>query len=202
MTDAKPVPAAPSAATCSATTTPSHSPLSLDLPLREGTGLINLEIERKFLVANDTWRRDVLKSEHLRDGLIARFGEGKIRVRLTDSRASLTIKGPRNGIIRQEFEYEIPRAHAEQMLQTLCLRDPILEKIRHAVPFGGLTWIVDVYMGPLAGVVFTEVELEHPDQPLQLPPWVGEEVTRDPRFRKHALLPVSRDVVQGEGLRE
>jgi adenylate cyclase len=201
MTDEKPAPAAPSAATCSTTTTLSHLPPSHDLPLKNGAGLTNLEIERKFLVVNDAWRRDALKSEHLRDGLIARFGEGKVRVRLTDSRASLTIKGPREGIIRQEFEYEIPRAHAEQMLQTLCLKDPILEKIRHTVPFGGLTWTVDVYMGPLAGVVFAEVELQHPDQPLRLPPWVGEEVTHNLRFRKHALLPVSCGVVQDEGLR-
>lgn len=201
MTDERPVAAAPTAATCSATTTLSHLPLSHDLPLRGSTGLINLEIERKFLVVNDAWRRDALKSEHLRDGLIAHFGEGKVRVRLTDSRASLTIKGPRSGIIRQEFEYEIPRAHAEQMLQTLCLKDPVLEKVRHTVPFGGLTWTVDVYMGPLAGVVFAEVELENPDQPLQLPPWVGEEVTHDLRFRKHALLAVSQDAVEDEGLR-
>ena len=159
-----------------------------------------LEIERKFLLSNDVWKREVVKSEHLRDGLIARFGDGKVRIRLTDSGASLTIKGPRSGIVRQEFAYEIPRAHAEQMLQTLCWQDPILEKVRHTVPFGGLNWSIDVYMGPLAGVVFAEVELEHPNQELQLPPWVGEEVTHDPRFRKHALLPVSRGVIHDESL--
>ena len=161
---------------------------------------MNLEIERKFLVVNDAWKRDVLKSEHLRDGLIARFGEGKVRVRVTEIGASLTIKGPRNGIVRQEFEYEIPRAHAEQMLQTLCRADPILEKVRHTVPFGGLNWTIDVYMGPLAGLVFAEVELEHPNQEVQLPPWVGEEVTHDLRFRKHALLPVARGVIQDKSL--
>lgn len=157
-----------------------------------------VEIERKFLVVNDAWKHHALKSEYLRDGLIARFGEGKVRIRLTESGASLTIKGPRNGIVRQEFEYEIPRAHAEQMLQTLCKRDPILEKVRHTVPFGGLNWQVDVYMGPLAGVVFAEVELEHPDQEVQLPPWVGDEVTHDPRFRKHALRPVSHGVIKDQ----
>ena len=148
-----------------------------------------LEIERKFLLANDTWKREIIKSEHMRDGLIARFGEGKVRVRLTESSAWLTIKGARKGISRLEFEYEIPPADAEQMLRTFCQGDPILEKVRHTVPFGGLNWTIDVYMGPLAGVVFAEVELEHPDQHLQLPPWVGEEVTNNPRFRKRALLP-------------
>ncbi len=148
-----------------------------------------LEIERKFLLANDAWRHEVSKSERMRDGLIARFGEGKVRVRLTDSSASLTIKGAKEGISRPEFEYEIPRADAEQMLRILCLADPVLEKVRHTVPFGGLDWTIDVYMGPLAGAVFAEVELECPDQHFELPPWVGEEVTNNPRFRKRALLP-------------
>jgi adenylate cyclase len=147
-----------------------------------------LEIERKFLLASDAWKREVIKSERMRDGLIARFGEGKVRVRLTDGKASLTIKGAKEGISRLEFEYEIPRADAEQMLRTLCQGNPVLEKVRHTVPFGGLDWTIDVYMEPLAGVAFAEVELRHPDQHLQLPPWVGEEVTNAPRFRKRALV--------------
>jgi CYTH domain-containing protein len=146
-----------------------------------------LEIERKFLLANDDWKREVIKSERLRDGLIGRFELGKVRVRLSEGNAWLTIKGPSDGITRPEFEYEIPRADAEQMLRTLCQGDPILEKVRHTVPFGGLDWTIDVYMGPLSGVVLAEVELEYPDQRPQLPPWVGEEVTNDPRFEKGNL---------------
>jgi len=199
MAEDKAVPAV-LAATSDAWTTSSQWPLSGHFPPRGGIRPMTLEIERKFLVANDAWKQSAVKSEHLRDGLIARFGDGKVRIRLTDSGASLTIKGPRNGIVRQEFEYEIPRAHAEQMLQALCLQDPILEKVRHIVPFGGLNWTIDEYMGPLAGVVFAEVELEHPTQEVQLPPWVGEEVTHDPRFRKRALLPVSRGVIQDESV--
>jgi len=151
-----------------------------------------LEIERKFLLATDAWKHEVIKSEHMRDGLIARFGEGKVRVRLTDGNASLTIKGAKEGICRPEFEYEIPRADAEEMLRTLCRGDPFLEKVRHTVPFGGLDWTIDVYVGLLAGVAFAEVELQHPDQHLQLPPWAGEEVTNDPRFRKRALVRLAR----------
>ena len=96
-----------------------------------------LEIERKFLLANAEWEREVVKREHLRDGLIARFGEGKVRVRLTESNAWLTIKGPREGITRQEFEYEIPRADAERMLRTLCQGDLFLRK------FGTLCHLAD-----------------------------------------------------------
>jgi CYTH domain-containing protein len=146
-----------------------------------------LEIERKFFLANDEWKPEVVKSERPRGGLIARFGEGKVRVRLTESNAWLTVKGPRNGISRPEFEYEIPRADAEHMLGTLCQENPVLEKVRHTVPFGGLDWTIDAYMGPLNGVVLAEVELEHPDQHPQLPPWVGEEVTNDPRYEKGTL---------------
>jgi CYTH domain-containing protein len=149
---------------------------------------MTIEIERKFLLANDAWKREVIKSEHMRDALIARFGEGKVRVRLTDGHASLTIKGAKEGICRPEFEYKIPRADAEEMLRTLCQGDPVLEKVRHTVPFGGLDWTIDVYVGLLAGVAFAEVELQHPDQHVPLPPWVGEEVTNDPRFRKRALV--------------
>lgn len=201
MPEDKPVPATAAAATRCATTKLSQWLAADDRPRSEGITPLPREIERRFLVVNDTWKRDVLKSEHLRDGLIARFGEGKVRVRVTDSRASLTIKGPRKGIVREEYEYEIPRDHAEHMLQTLCQADPILEKVRHTVPFGGLNWSVDVYLGSLAGFVFAEVELENPNQQLQLAPWVGEEVTLDPRFRKHALLASSRAAVQDGSLR-
>ena len=197
MTEEKTPPAAVRGTTQPATPTLSGWPLPTNLPPGDAMGLMPLEIERKFLVATDAWKRDILKSEHLRDGLIARFGdEGKVRVRLTESSASLTIKGPRKGISRPEFEYEIPRSHAEKMLQTLCLADPILEKVRHTVPFGGLNWTIDLYTGPLSGVLFAEVELKHPNQHLQLPPWVGEEVTNNPRFRKRALVPVLLGVVE------
>jgi adenylate cyclase len=143
-----------------------------------------VEIERKFLLANDAWKPEVIKSERMRDGLIARFGEGKVRVRLTDGGASLTIKGLPDQSSSMRSRAPMP----SKMLLALCRGDPVLEKVRHTVPFGGLNWTIDVYVGLLAGVAFAEIELEHPDQRVQLPPWVGEEVTNDPRFRKRALV--------------
>lgn len=65
---------------------------------------------------------------------------------------------------------------------------PHLEKVRHTVPYGGLNWAIDVHLGPLAGIEFAEVELQHPDQTIPLPPWAGEEVTHDPHYRKANLL--------------
>src|SRR6516164_9381682 len=109
-----------------------HAKMALSILRWSGERIqrMTVEIERKFLLANADWKREVVESEHLRDGLIARFGDGKVRVRLTESNAWLTIKGPRKGISRPEFEYEIPRADAEHMLRTLCQGDPVLEKVR------------------------------------------------------------------------
>lgn len=148
---------------------------------------MGLEIERKFLVANDGWREHVTGRRHLRDGLIARFGEGKVRVRIDADRAWITLKGARSGIARPEFEYPVPVADALAMLDTLC-DGPVPEKTRHLVPFDGLVWEVDVFDGPLAGLTFAEVELPGIDHLLRLPPWAGREVTGDPQFRQASLL--------------
>lgn len=145
------------------------------------------EIERKFLVAGEAWREAVVRSERLRDGLIARFGDGKVRVRQGEGRAWVAVKGPRLGFSRAEFEYEIPLADAEEMLATLC-DGPILDKRRHWIPHGGRMWSVDVHRGPLAGLVLAEVELPSVDAHVELPAWVGREVSGDPLFRRDALV--------------
>lgn len=148
---------------------------------------MGLEIERKFLVDDDGWRAGVTQIEHLRDGLIARFGGGKVRVRLAEGRAWIAVKGPRQGIARSEFEYEIPVADAEEILHTLC-EGGVIEKTRHCVQHAGHTWSVDVHAGELAGVVLAEIELKGPEELFSIPPWLGREVTDDPAFRKDALM--------------
>jgi CYTH domain-containing protein len=104
----------------------------------------NIEIERKFLVANDDWRQLAVRSVNIRDGLIAVYKDRKVRVRLSGDIATIAIKGPRIGIVRPEFEYEIPIADAERMLSTMC-QDDTLEKQRFFVEDAGATWHVDVY---------------------------------------------------------
>jgi len=146
-----------------------------------------IEIERKFLVANDSWKGAAIASRQLRDGLIARFDSGKVRVRLEQRKAWLTIKGPKTGHTRQELEYQIPCADADEMLRTLC-SGPIIEKTRHIVPHHYLVWEVDVHEGVLHGLVLAEVELQYEGQELVLPSWIGREVTDDPRYRKSSLL--------------
>ncbi|GJE78591.1 response regulator [Methylorubrum suomiense] len=150
------------------------------------TWSLRLETERKFLVRNDAWRALAAGSRRLSDGLIGAAGGMKVRVRKDGTRAWLTVKGPRTGISRMEFECEISVRQADALLASV-LDDNRIEKLRHSVPHGGLTWTVDVYGGDLDGYVTAEVELTREDQDLALPDWVGREVTGDPRFSQGAL---------------
>ena len=151
----------------------------LKLQLHHGS----VEIERKFLVANDEWRQSAVSSVSIRDGLIAVYKDRKVRVRISRGIATIAIKGPRTGIVRPEFEYEIPIADAERMLSTFC-RDDTLEKQRFFVEDNGITWHVDVYGDILQGVIIAEIELKQETQELILPSWVGKEVTGDPFYKK------------------
>jgi adenylate cyclase len=84
-----------------------------------------LEIERKFLVADDSWRHSAARRVHIRDGLVATDNGRKVRIRISDESATIAVKGPRAGITRAEFEYAIPPSDAEEIMRTLppCLRN-------------------------------------------------------------------------------
>ena len=142
-----------------------------------------VEIERKFLVANDAWKQSAVRSVSIRDGMIAVYHDRKVRVRIAGEIATVAIKGPRTGIVRLEFEYEIPKADAEWMLSALC-QDDTLEKQRFFVEDAGATWNVDVYGGLLQGVIIAEIELKQENQELILPRWIGKEVSGDPFYKK------------------
>jgi CYTH domain-containing protein len=150
------------------------------------------EIERKFLVVDDRWRGAALgPGLRLRQGYLRGGGGPRhplVRVRLAGEQAFLTIKGP-GLMIRAEYEYPIPLADAEAMLGTLCA-PPVIEKTRTRVAHAGLVWEVDVFAGHLGGLVLAEVELADAAQPVPLPPWVGREVTQDPRYLNSALAKV------------
>jgi CYTH domain-containing protein len=145
-----------------------------------------MEIERKFLLVSDGWISGVTQTFSYKDGLLAHFGQGKARIRHRGDRAWVTIKRPRFGISRAEYEYEIPTKDTDDLFALCGL--PHIEKIRHIVPYAGLIWMVDIHQGPLAGIEFAEVQLDHPEHSITLPPWVGEEVTNDLRYRKRNLL--------------
>ena len=146
-----------------------------------------IEIERKFLVATDDWKRFAVRSVHIRDGLIAMYKGRKVRVRIADDIATIAIKGPRSGLARAEYEYEIPLADAEQMLSIFC-RDDHLEKERFFVQVIGAVWHVDVYGGLLEGVVIAEIELDRERQKVELPTWIGKEVTGDLSYKKINMI--------------
>jgi adenylate cyclase len=109
-----------------------------------------------------------------------------VRVRTVEDCGYLTIKGPAAGGVRPEYEYEIPLADAVAMLQTLCLR-PLIEKRRYRIAFQGFVWEVDEFFGDNQGLIVAEIELPAPDQPFARPPWIGQEVTSDPRYANAAL---------------
>lgn len=146
-----------------------------------------VEIERKFLVVGDGWRGAGGPRERFCQGYLARSGGVTVRVRRAGSKAFLTVKGRGTGLVRPEYEYPIPAEEAEELLQSLC-RWPLIEKTRHEVIHAGRVWHVDEFGGRNAGLVLAEVELEHPAADVALPPWIGAEVTADPRYRNSELV--------------
>ncbi len=138
------------------------------------------EIERKFLVTGDGWRKGARRSR-LTQGYLLAAKDKSVRVRLEDGRGTVTIKGPSRGAGRAEYEYAIPAADARELLRTLCEK-PLIEKTRSRVRFCGLVWEIDEFSGDNKGLVVAEVELRRAKQKVSLPPWAGKEVTRDPRY--------------------
>ena len=148
-----------------------------------------VEIERKFLVDKRKLHALTFTSE-------AKIAQGylsfspTVRVRLKDNRGFLTIKSSTVGISRQEFEYEIPAEDAEQLLK-LCGRF-VLKKYRRKLEYGGHVWEVDFFAGRHAGLVLAEVELNAPDEPVDLPDWVSREVSGDARYFNSNLVKSNR----------
>jgi adenylate cyclase len=139
-----------------------------------------LEIERKFLV--DARRLPIQEGGGTPyvQGYLSK-GPASVRIRIAGPKAFLTVKGPASGISRPEFEYPIPVADAQAMLERLCLK-PLIDKTRHRIPHGGHTWEVDVFHGANDGLVVAEIELGSEAEAFVLPPWVTTEVTDDPRY--------------------
>lgn len=144
------------------------------------------EIERKFLVTGDPWRTAASQVTY-RQGYLSSHPDRTVRVRTDGRKAKLTIKGLTRGATRDEFEYDVPLADAEAMLDRLCER-PLIEKTRYLVPHDGRTWEIDVFEGENLGLVVAEVELDSEHQSVTLPPWVGREVTDDPRYFNANLI--------------
>lgn len=145
------------------------------------------EIERKFLVDDDGWRRQADAGTWVRQGYLVGGEACSVRVRVAGSGAWLNIKSATLGVSRREYEYAIPPAEAREMLDTLCAR-PLVEKVRYRVVHGDHVWEIDCFEGDNAGLVVAEVELGAPDEPFERPPWIGRDVSDRPRYYNSCLV--------------
>lgn len=140
---------------------------------------MGIEIERKFLVKDESWKSNVGEGLVCRQGYLL-SGEGTtVRVRVLGNQGFLTIKGGTTNITRTEFEYEIPVADAESML-AMC--GNLVEKTRYFIMHAGWQWELDVFVGENAGLVLAEIELESESQTIEIPEWAGQEVSGDVRY--------------------
>ncbi len=139
------------------------------------------EIERKFLVTGDGWRNVASTSSRFLQAYVAAAEDRSVRVRIVDGKhAKLTIKLGKNLIARDEFEYDIPLADAEEMAKAAT--GIVLEKTRHRIDHEGYTWEIDVFGGTYVGLVVAEVELESETAQPDIPSWIGQEITGDRRY--------------------
>ncbi len=154
---------------------------------------MGLEIERKFLVNHEKWAvAEKPKAEFYRQGYLLTDPNKTIRVRATDTKGFMTIKGKSEGATRAEFEYEIPKEEAIQLLDMFAVSD--LTKYRYKVIFAEKLWEVDVFLDENEGLIVAEIELSSEDESFELPEWAAEEVTGEKKYYNSNLstLPFSK----------
>lgn len=147
---------------------------------------MSLEIERKFLVSPSFLTEcDPLKKDRIVQCYMSTDPSKTIRLRTKGSQGFITIKSRSTGIVRFEYEYEIPKDEAEEMMS--LFGGKTIEKTRYDIIYGGKKWEVDVFEGDNSGLVVAEIELESEDESFELPPWVLREVSADKRFANTSL---------------
>lgn len=141
-----------------------------------------VEIERKFLVNSENFKKEALRKNHIAQGYLNSNPERTVRVRIKGEVGFLTIKGKGNetGMTRFEWETEITLAEAKNLIQ-LC-ENGVIDKIRHEVEIGNHTYEVDEFFGDNEGLVIAEIELKSEDEAFEKPNWLGQEVTNDERY--------------------
>ena len=144
------------------------------------------EIERKFLVRGDDYKAGITPV-FIRQGFVSTNKDSVVRVRIYGNTGFLALKGSGSGISRTEYEYEIPVEDAQKLLEEFC-KGSIIEKFRNVVEYESHTWEVDEFMGENSGLIIAEIELTHENEEFTKPPWVGDEVTGDPRYYNVNLL--------------
>lgn len=145
------------------------------------------EIERKFLVKSDKWKKGtLLKKVDIKQGYLSNTGGQQVRIRTMNNQAFITIKSPRVGLTRQEYEYEIPIADGNKILEMSVT--PLITKTRYYV-YDDVKqmWEIDVYKGINRGLVVAELELENEKQIITQPSWIGREVSKDRQYTNKYL---------------
>ena len=142
---------------------------------------MGIEIERKFLLKDDSWQQLADAGTPYRQGYLIGTKQASVRVRIEGDQAFLNIKSRTLGVTRQEYQYPLPLDEAKELLDTLCEK-PLVEKTRYKIEYAGHEWEIDVFGGDNSGLVVAEVELQSEHEALALPPWVGVEVSADPRY--------------------
>ncbi len=146
---------------------------------------MGIEIERKFLVKNDSFKANSESKKLYKQGYIEGSLNATVRVRIIEDKGYLTIKSKSVNFSRNEYEYEIPLTDAEEMLTNLCGNK--VEKYRYIVWHDGNRWEVDEMLGENSGLLIAELELQSEDETFAFPDWLGEEVTHDYRYRNSYL---------------
>lgn len=146
-----------------------------------------IEIEHKFLLANENWRNYIDHSATMRQGYLTSNSNSSVRIRISgEKKAWLNIKSTTAGNQRHEYEYEIPAHDANEIMDTLC-RKPLIEKTRHFVRHDNHTWEIDEFSGENIGLIVAEIELSKQNEKFTLPDWAGKEVTDDLRYYNNKL---------------
>lgn len=140
---------------------------------------MGIEIERKFLLLNDSWRQ-LGTPIHYAQGYLVADGQRTVRVRVAGKEGFITIKGRSEGISRKEFEYQIPVNEALELMDLSVAS--IIEKYRTKVLFEGKIWEIDEFEGDNKGLIMAEIELKSEDESFAIPPWISSEVTGDYRY--------------------
>jgi adenylate cyclase len=148
---------------------------------------MSFEIERKFLVRGNDWEKLATHRISLRQAYLACNGKASIRIRIKDdSAATLTVKSRPADLRRLELEYDIPVLEAQALMK--LRQGSIIEKVRHIIPCGDLAWEVDAFSGDNYGLVIAEIELRDEHQHVELPSWVGAEITGQPQYYNSSLV--------------
>lgn len=143
------------------------------------------EIERKFLV-NDLSVIENCVFDDIKQAYLFNENQKSLRIRIKNEKAFLTIKGQISGFSRNEFEYEVPKEEAVEMIEEFQLK--VLEKRRYYFSANPFIWEIDVFLGGLAGIVVAEIELPSEETKFELPSWIGEEVTFDKKYLNAELI--------------